>query len=150
MNWEYCDIPNISIENILLYIDFNLIRTIKFGNIAKFPIFILRIYCWIFTSVFLEQILREYCEIPNIYIENILKYIDFFLLRSNILGKLRNSQYLYWEFIEVHWLLSSWTKYIGKIAKFPIFLIRIYWSIFISFLEDQKKLEYCEIPNIYI
>ena len=93
MYWEYSEILNIYIEHILKYINIFFLRPKKFQNIAKFPIFLLRIYLCMLTSVLLEQIFWEYCENPYIYIENILKNMDFFLLKLNLLGIFRNSQY---------------------------------------------------------
>ena len=120
--WEYCVIPNIYIENILKYIHFFLVRSIN----------------W------------EYCKINNFNIENLLKFIDFCLLKPNKLGILRNSQYLYQEYIEVFRLLSSKIIFIWNISKIPIFILRIYWSILTSFFLNQINWKYCVILNINI
>ena len=54
------------------------------------------------TIYLLDQIFWEYCVIPNIFIENILKHIDYFLLKPNILGILRNIENIYLERIDVY------------------------------------------------
>ena len=119
-------------------------------HIAKFPIFILRIY-WIYWEyidkilTFIEFLLTIYWGILNIYtsIYSTLKYWEYRIY-------LENSEYKHWKNIEIY--LKYWV-YIDNILTFIECLLTIYWGILNIFASIYLTLNIANtgnIPNINI